>query len=345
MPANLTPDYRLAEARYREAETLEEKLAALEEMLATIPKHKGTEKMQADIKRRISRTKDTILQGRKSGARQKLSYTVKREGAGQVALVGPANAGKSALLAALSNAEPEVADYPYTTRVPQPGMVRWENVQVQLVDLPPFDSELSPPWLSGTIRSADALAVVLSLGSDDLLSEAEETFGLLGRQNTWLEPGDPPEGAVLTPSAVGEGGAPEPSGPEARRWPAIVVANKLDARGAPDRLALLREASPPLPIVAVSASEGWGLDELRAWLFGLLRKIRVYTRAPGKKPDLTAPFTVPRGATLLEAAAAVHKDFAQNLKAARVWSRNTFDGQLVPKDYVLSDGDVIELRV
>lgn len=358
MPANLTPEYRLAEAKYREAQTLEEKLAALEEMLSTIPKHKGTEKMQADIKRRISRTKEAILQGRKAGARQKLSYTVRREGAGQVALVGPANAGKSALLAALTNAEPEVADYPFTTRTPQPGMVVWENVSVQLVDLPPFDPELSPPWVAGTIRSADALAVVLSLGTDDLLEEVERTFGLLEHQKTWLAPGLPPPttGPGPVPTATGERPLPAPPGapaggpgtdevPQVRRWPAIVVANKLDAPGAPDRLDLLRQACPALPIIAVSAREGWGLDELRGWLFGLLGKIRVYTKAPGKKADLTAPFVIPRGATLLDAAAAVHKDFARNLKAAKVWGRRTFDeGQLVPKDYVLEDGDIIELR-
>ncbi len=353
MPANLTPDYRLAENRYREAETLEEKLAALEEMLATIPKHKGTEKMQADIKRRISRTKDAILQGRKTGARQKHGYTVKREGAGQVALVGPANSGKSALLAALSNAAPEVADYPFTTRTPQPGMVNWENVSVQVVDLPPFDAELSPPWLMGTIRSADAVAIVLSLASDDLLDEAEDTFGLLSRQKTWLSPAGPPPSTVLTPSAVGEAPLPAPEprldadedAPPPRRWPALVVANKLDAAGAAERLAMLREVCPALPIVAVSAVKGWGLDELRGWLFGLLGKIRVYTKAPGKKVDKSAPFVVPAGSTLLEVAAAVHKDFVRNLKSAKVWGRRTFDGQLVPKDYVLEDEDVVELRM
>lgn len=361
MPANVTPDYRLAESRYREAETLEDKLAALEEMLSTIPKHKGTEKMQADIKRRISRTKDTILQGKKAaGARQKISYTVKREGAGQVALVGPANSGKSSVLRALSNAEPEVAPYPYTTQVPQPGMVAWENVMVQVLDLPPYDPEISPQWLMGTIRSADALAVVLSLASDDVLDEAERTFGLLSRQKTWLFAGGPPPSGTGTPlAATATGGRELPRPPEdetpeeenpdeaaqPRRWPAFIVANKLDTPGAAERLELLREVCPALPILAVSIAEGWGLDELRGWLFGLLDKIRVYTKAPGKKVDMSAPFTIPRGSTLLEAAAAVHKDFAKNLKSARVWGRHTFDGQLVPKDFAVEDGDVVELRM
>jgi len=350
MPANLTPAYLAAERRYREAQTLEEKLEALEEMLATIPKHKGTDKMQADIKRRISRTKDAILKAKKAGVRHRVGYTVRREGAGQVALVGPANAGKSALLRALSGAQPEVADYPFTTRSPQPGMVTWENVKVQVVDLPPFDPELSPPWLAGSIHAADALAVVLSLGSDDLLDEAENTFGLLRRQNTWLRPGEPPVSHDLEPSAVGRmplAAPPTPpheDAPRPKTWPALVVASKRDAPGAEARLELLTEVCPALPIVAVSAETGAGLDDLKAWLFGLLEKIRVYTKAPGKKPDLSAPFVVPRGATLLDVAEAVHKDFVANLKSARVWGDGTFDGQLVPKDYVVRDGDIIELR-
>jgi hypothetical protein len=359
VPANLTPDYRRAETLYREAQTLEDKLEALQEMLSTIPKHKGTEKLQGDIKRRISRAKDTMEQQvKKAGARQKISYTIKHEGAGQVALVGPANAGKSALLRALSNAEPEVAEYPYTTRQPQPGMVSWENAQVQVVDLPPFDPELSPQWLMGAVRSADAVAVVLSLGSDDLLEEIETTFGLLAHQKTWFTPGAPPPSVGPPPGPTGVGSealpAPEPlpavageeaDRPEPRYWPAIIVATKLDAPGAADRLAILREAAPALPIIAVSVETGWGLDDLRGWLFGLLGQIRVYTKAPGKKVDMSAPFTVPRGATVIEAAAAVHKDFAVNLKAAKVWGRSTFDGQLVTRDHVLEDGDVMELRI
>jgi ribosome-interacting GTPase 1 len=351
VPANLTPAYRAAEERYREARTYEEKLAALEEMLAVIPKHKGTEKMQGDLRRRISRLKDQISQqGRKSGARHKASYSVRREGAGQVALVGPANSGKSSLLAAVSNADVEIGEYPFTTQTPQPGMVRWENVQVQVVDLPPFDPELSPPWLSGSVRSADALTVVLSLASDDILQEAEETFALLQRHHIWLTPGRPPV-PDLDPTAWGGESLPGPAPPREegvpgpRRWPGLIVASKLDASGATDRLGLLAEACPALPILAVSAKEGWGLDDLRAWFFGLLDKIRVYTKAPGKKADMSAPFVIPRGSTVLEAAAAVHKDFARHLKLAKVWGRRTFEGQAVSRDYVLEDGDIIELRM
>lgn len=323
MPANLTPDYRAAEERFRQAVTAEEKLEALQEMLSTIPKHKGTEKMQADIKRRIARLRDE--QRRTGGPKRRPAYFVDREGAGQVALVGPPNAGKSSLLAALSAAQPEVAAYPYTTRMPQPGMVRFENVQVQLVDLPPLAREFTPPWLLGVVRAADALAIVFDLGDDDLLSQAEETFALLREGNVVPVDGEPQER-------------------HERR--ALVIATKSDLPHAGEHRQLLLEVLPPgLPLLAVSALSGEGMEALPGALLGLLQKIRIYTKAPGKKPDYDAPFVVRVGTTIIEAAATVHKDIARDLKYARVWGKGTFDGQMVQRDYVLQDGDVVEFHV
>lgn len=134
MPANLTPAYKAAEARFRAAVTREEKMAALEEMLRLIPKHKGTEHLQADLRSRLSKLKQ---EPRKKGPTKGPSHKVPREGAGQVALVGPPNGGKSSLLTALSRARPEIAPYPMTTREETPGMMEYEDIGFQLVDLPP----------------------------------------------------------------------------------------------------------------------------------------------------------------------------------------------------------------
>jgi ribosome-interacting GTPase 1 len=323
MPANLTPDYRAAEQRFRDAPTVEEKLAALDEMLATIPKHKGTEKMQADIKRRIAKLK---TDSDRRPSKKKAFFVVDKEGAGQIAFVGPANTGKSRLLAAVSNATPEVAAYPFTTQVPVPGMIRYENVQVQALDLPPLDAVLSPPWLMGVIKSADAMVLIFDLSSDELLDQVEATFGLLEASN-------------LTPlAAKGERGH--------RAKSAFVVASKSDAPGAADRLAMLEEACPrDLTILPLSAETGHNLDRFRREVFDLLGCIRVYTKAPGQKVDLNAPFVIRRGTTLVEAAAVVHKDFADRLKFARVWGSATFDGQMVQRDYVMRDGDTVEFHV
>jgi len=322
VPANLTPQYLEAERRFRQATTSEEQLAALLEMMATIPKHKGTEHMRADIRRRMAKVR-TEAARKRSAARGPTWQHVPREGAGQIVLVGPPNAGKSRLLAALSHAAPVVAPYPFSTRIPLPGMVAFENVQIQLVDLPPIAAETADPWLFALIRQADAALLVADLASDDLLSSMEDTLGLLERFNV-----------RLIRSRSSEDGVP-----------ALLVAAKADVPDASERLEVLRElVADRFPILVVSAEGGMNLDRLREEMFTLLNVIRVYTKAPGHRPDLSAPFVLKRGATVQDAAGVVHKDFAERLKYARIWSRRTFDGQMVQREHVLEDGDILELR-
>ena len=322
MPANLTPEYLAAEKKWKAATTPQDRLAALQEMLATIPKHKGTDKMQADLKRRIAQVRREMQ--RKGGtARQKPFHHVEREGAGQVVLVGPPNSGKSALLRALSRAEPEVAPYPFTTRVPLPGMVPFENVQIQLVDLPPLTREFSEGWLYAIIRTADAVALTLSLGEEEVLEQAETALRLLEEARIPLR----------APQAAGEGKS------------ALTVATHVDAPGAAVRLDLLREfAGGRLPVVAVSTVTGEGLEALRRALFESLGVIRVYSKPPGRKADLSAPFILRRGATVLDAAEAIHKDFAAQLRYARLWGRDEYAGQMVGRDHLLEDGDILEVH-
>lgn len=322
MPANLTPEYLEADRKFKSATTPQDKLSALEEMLSTIPKHKGTEKMQADIKRRIAKLR-VEGQRRRGAARGKPFYQVDKEGAGQVVLVGAPNVGKSMLLRELTNAGPEVADYPFTTRVPLPGMAAFENVQIQLVDLPPITPEFSEGWLYSIIRSADAAVLVVDLATDDLLSQTEGVLALLAEANLLL---------VAAPRAPGQ-----------KR--AMVVANKLDAPGAAARLAIFREfLGDRLSLLPVSAIAGTGLDGLRQMLFEMLGVIRVYSKPPGKKADPVAPFVLKKGATVLDAAETIHKDFVERLRYARLWGRREYHGQMVGRDHVLEDGDIIELH-
>lgn len=321
MPANLGPQYLAAEERFRQAITDEEKLAALEEMMQTIPKHKGTEKMQGDIKRRMAKIREGMRSGGK-GAKRKELFRIDKEGAGQVALVGPPNSGKSSLLKVMTRAEPLVAEYPFTTRVPLPGMAQFENVQIQLVDIPPVAEETSQTWLWALLRLADALLIVLDAGNDDVLTEAEELLEFMKSNNVIVKnQGD---------RAFNE-----------KR--ALCAATKADMPGAAERIELLKEIlGDKMEIVPVSAATGEGLEQLKAALFfDLLGKIRVYTRPPGKKVDYTAPFVLPAGTTVLEAAREIHKEIAETLKYARVWGKGVFEGQMVPRDHVLSDGDVV----
>lgn len=324
MPANLTPDYLAAERKWKEAKTPQDKLAALQEMLATIPKHKGTDKMQGDIKRRIARARDA-LQHKKGAARQKPFYHVDKEGAGQTVVAGPPNSGKSSLLRALTRAEPEVADYPFTTRVPLPGMVPFENIQVQLVDLPPLSQELTEGWVYGIIRAADAALIVVDLADDEVLVQTQTVLDLLAAARISLRRPGERDGQHVTP--------------------AVFVCTKIDRPNARERLAAFEEFfGARLPVLPVSATTGENLEVLRRRLFDLLEVIRVYSKPPGRKADLTAPFILKRGSNVMDAAETIHKDFAERFRYARLWGRDAYSGQMVSRDHVLEDGDVIELH-
>ena len=327
MPANLTPEYLDAEREYKHARTPQERLDALRKMLATVPKHKGTEKLQADIKRRISKLNEEL---QKSGRRKGFAIVVPKEGAGQVALVGAPNVGKSQLVAALTHATPEVAPYPFTTRAPYPAMMPFENVQVQLVDLPPLCGEHLEPWIAGIVRTADAMLVVIDLACADPLEQVEETLRLL-------------EQCKIKPVAGEAHFDPWASVVEKQ---CLLVGNKLDEPQAPENFAVLQELyGVDYRMHAVSAARGDGLKELRRAIFAMLNVLRVYSKPPGKEPDFSRPFVLKRQTTLLEFANLVHHDFGEKLRFARVWGNGKFDGQRVTKEYQLQDGDVVELHI
>jgi ribosome-interacting GTPase 1 len=325
MSANLTPQYLEAERRFKSVKTTEDKVEALEEMLATIPRHKGTEKMQADLKRRLSKLR--AEQARRPASRAGIMHRVEKEGVGQVALVGPPNSGKSLLVRRLTHAMPEVADYPFTTRVPLPGMMPFEDVQVQLVDLPPVHPDFPESWLYQIIRNADATLLVVDLSDPDLLEDLETTLGQLANAKVHLGRDDPP------------------NAPGWLRKRTLLVANKIDASGAQEDFEILSELyGARFPMARISAETGDGLEQLRQAVFEMLEVIRVYTKAPGKKLERTAPYVLKRGARLIDLAAHVHQDFLTHLKYARVWGHGRFEGQMVNRDHLLEDKDVVELH-
>ena len=330
MPANLTPQYHKAEARYKAATDDPERLAALREMLQTLPKHKGTEKIQADLKSRISKLKDSS--GKKGGAgRRGPALHIERSGGGQVVLVGPPNAGKSTLFTALTGVPSEIADYPGSTRTPLPGMMRWEDIGIQLVDAPPAMAEYMESWYPDLVRNADAILLVYGLASDDLPEETGVVALALARCRVHLEPDAPPE----EERAVGW-----------KTLPVIAVGAASDDPDAADREAIARELAPGAlpPLRHVSAHTGAGLDELRRVIVDTLDLIRVYTKHPGRSEELGEPFVLKRGSTVLDAARAVHKEVAETLETARLWGSAKFDGAPVKADHVLEDGDVVEFH-
>jgi len=328
MPANLPPQYFDAEKRYRLARTPQEKIQALEEMLRIMPKHKGTDRLQGELRRKISLLRKEAG-SKPAGGRRADNYFVEKAGAGQVVMAGPPNSGKSSLLRCLTNARPDVADYPFTTRAPQAGMLVFENVRIQLVDVPPIHPEMTEPWVYAILRNADVLWVVVDLSSDDLLQDMEIVLQALDR-------------ASIRP--VGDTDQPEDEDRLSKQ--ALLVANKLDAARAGDHLEILKEFYGGLfPVLGVSARSLEGIRDLVWATFHSLRIIRAYTKAPGKEPDLEDPVILPMGSTVADFAEQIHKDFAQKLKFARIWGKDKHDGQRVHLDFPLSDGDILELHI
>jgi ribosome-interacting GTPase 1 len=336
MPANLTPQYLAAEQRFKDAETSQQKIEALEEMMAVIPKHKGTEKLQADLRRRLAKLRSEAE--KKHGiSKASAMYSVPREGAGQVVLIGGANAGKSLLLARMTNATPEIGNYPFTTRLPQPGMMPYENIKIQLVDLPPLEPNFYEPWMGSIVRQADLALLVADLSADAMLDAIENVQTLMGHSRIQLS---------------GES-RPEPEQHLFVLCRTLLVANKHDSSDAEANLEILKEFyGSRFRILPVSAESGEGLEFLKQGIFDALNIIRVYTKIPGKKVDLSSPpFVLKHGSTVLDAARAVHREFAHSLKFAKVWSSEKsrhsvrYDGQMVERTHPLQDGDILELHL
>jgi ribosome-interacting GTPase 1 len=326
MPANLPPQYFDAEKTFREAKDPMEKIAALEEMLAIMPKHKGTDHLRAELRTRIAKLNQ--LAAKKSGARR-ASMAIEKEGAAQVAVIGLPNSGKSQLIATITNASPPVAEYPFTTHGATPGMMEFENIKIQMLDTPPLVPQAIQFWLPPLLRGADALLIMLDLAGDPL-EQMEAIITQLKKMRIVL--GD------------GEGGGD----PEFTVWrrKALLIGNKLDLDGASRNYqALKAEYEGRFPVIAVSARQGTGLEELKAKIYEVLDIIRVYTKMPGKKPDFNDPIVVDRGSTLADAAAEVHKDFAAGMKYARIWGSGKHDGVMARRDHILQDGDIIELHL
>ena len=317
MPANLPPTYYKLKHQHEAAKTDEERLDLLEEMLRIVPKHKGSEKVVSDIRHRIAKLKKepTATAGKGVG-KKGYSERIPKQGAGQVVLLGPPNSGKSQILANFTNAKPEVSPTPYTTTAPMVGMLPYENIQFQVVDTPSITPDFVLPTVLTLTRNADLPLPVISLASDNLLDDIDVVVSLLNEADRE----DADNGC-------------------------LIVANQLDAAGAAERLDILKEFyGDVFRICPISAETGEGKDTLLQEIYAELSILRIYPKAPGKAVEQDNPIVLFTGATVLDAARSLHKDFSE-FKFARIWGPQWHDGQPVSRNDVVYDGDVVEFHL
>jgi len=325
VPANLTPEYFKAEKWFREATTTEEKILALERMLSVMPKHKGTDHLKADLRRKLSKLKEAATQ--KSKASVIDIFHVPRSGSGQIVLLGTPNCGKSSIVAALTNAKVNVADFPFATTAPVPGMVTFEDIPIQLVDMPPITADYTVPGQIGTYRNCDLVAVVIDL-SADVVEQLGICMDFLESKNLLVD--------AETPALDTHG---NPLGKTA-----FCICTKSDIARADAFQTLKKSCKQAFEFAKISTETGAGIDGLPGVFFKLLNIIRIYAKPPGKKADMDEPFTLPVGSTVMDLAAAIHRELAEKLKFARIWGTDVYDGQNAQRNHVLNDKDIIELH-
>ncbi|MGD2108992.1 MAG: 50S ribosome-binding GTPase [Phycisphaerae bacterium] len=330
MAANLTPMYLDAEAKYKAATTPEDKLAALEEMWRELPKHKASEKLQAELKKKLSAARKAVQQTTSKGPSKVDPFYIPKTGAGQVALIGTPNVGKSSIVGGLTHAHVKITEYPFATAMPVPGAVPFEDIKIQLIDTPPITADHVPPGFPGMWRTADALIIVADLSADSVLDDVATCLDHLQKRNIELTDG-PRE-------RIGETGS-------GLRASGFILANKIDLSDAADNLEMLREdIADRVRIEPMSAVDANDLSRLPRLLFDLIRVIRVYAKPPGKKPDLDEPFVLALGSDVNELGRKVYHGDETRIHSARLWGHGVVDGQQVHLDHILHDKDIVELH-
>ncbi|MCM8806542.1 MAG: 50S ribosome-binding GTPase [Candidatus Omnitrophica bacterium] len=322
MVVNLPPQYHEKEAELKKAKTIEEKINILEEMLAIMPKHKSSEKLQALLKSKISKYRKMLEEQTKTKKKSPVPI-IQKEGAGQIGICGPPNSGKSTLLSKLTKATPEIGDYPFTTKIPIPGMMDYEDIKIQLIDTPSLSTEFTENWVGDILRKADSLIFLFDISSDFLLEELEDSIKVLEKFKIKIE-----NEFVFTKNII---------------W----VGNKIDIPSAKDIKEIFCEfyGSKIPEFVEISAREGINLDILKEKMFKSLEIIRVYTKIPGKPPDFESPYTLRKNTTVIELAEIIHKEFVKNFKYARLWRDGSDKPIIAGRDYILQDKDIIEIHI
>ena len=289
-----------------------EKQAELHRILEELPNYRSGP--YADLRKSLN--EEIQQQHKRSKVQHKDTLAVEKEGHFQMALVGAPNAGKSALLKALSRRQIKVADYAFTTLRPIPARVDCGGLWIQLVEIPGI--------IAGATEGRG--------GGQALLSVAANADGLIIAHDLTADPQE--LNIILTELAKTK--LPQPL---------LIVYTKMDDPGAESRLRAVQTRFSQFKSVAVSAEQNLYLEPLKEAIRAATGLIRVFPRSnqAGNKPD-EKPVIIPAHSTVEDFARKIHKDIAQKLKYAKVWGSSVkFPGQQVGKGHVLSDMDIVTL--
>jgi ribosome-interacting GTPase 1 len=360
MSTNAGLGYAIAQKKLAEAKTPEERLAALLEMQSEAPKHKGAERLRADLNKKVAEARSEIERSRAVSSKKgsaSVSMYVKKDGAGQIVIVGLPNSGKSWLLNKLVGKEiAEVTPYPFATKEPVPAMFNYEGALIQIVELPALiegsaEGKAQGREIIGVVRNSDA--VLFTINSDEqkrvLLNEMEKSYVYINRTR--------PPIAVKGSSFPGI----QISGKEFLKFPVLQLEMYLKNSGYQNCQVIISGPINSLGDVAEAMNEkicykkavfvnpyeinDHSIVDLKDQLFLVLDLVLVFTKKPGKEADMSDPLALPKGSTIFDLAKLLHKDFAKNLKFAKVWGSTKFPGQTVGPDFVLKNKDIVEIAV
>jgi uncharacterized protein len=283
-----------------------ERVRELRTILAELPNYRSGP--YADIRKWVNNELDSTRT--RSRVVHRDSIAVRREGAAQIAFVGPPNAGKSSLLQALSSIQIKTGDYAFTTTRPVPALTRIKGVLIQLVEIPGLIAGASEGRgggraLIGVLRGADAIVFC-----HDTSAPADELRAVL---------------AELEAAGVSK--------------PALLAATKADEAG-PEALT---QAFPELDVLGVSVLDDESVETFREAIWRLTGLTRVFLRSAGEIEE-DHPVALHPPVTVLDVADSIHHELAARCVGARVWGPSArFEGQRVGRDHQLVDGDAVEI--
>ena len=311
MPINAHPEYLNAEVKYHQASTPEERLLALEKMIKFLPKHKGAETLRKNIRTRYKKLKQELLIKKKKSKGKK---GIRKEDL-QAVIIGLTNSGKSSILKVLTNAQPRIASYGFTTNTPEIGTLNYQGCNIQIIDLPPIASD---NFDKGIVNNADTILIVV-----EKIHEIKPLLELLKGKDK-----------------EGKRSLPLPKNKDAKK---ILVFNKIDTYDEETKRKISETLkSKRYNFILISCRTTEGINELKEKIFKSFNVLRIYTKTQGKRQD-SIPVILKPNSTLKNVAEKILHGYSKRVKYAKITGPSSkFKNQKIGLSHIVKDKDVVE---